>query len=121
MWKIKKEVLEASCNAAKNLHPREFFALLGVKRKKDLLEELVIVPAVYGESYSLIKQYLLPFDQKVKGSIHSHPSHNARPSQGDLATFAKLGVIHFIACVPYDLNNVKAFNVKGKEISFELV
>lgn len=115
------EVLEGACLAARKLHPREFFALLGVKERPGVIEEMVVVPAVYGESFTLIQSHLIPFDSGIKGSIHSHPSMSARPSQGDLNTFAKIGSIHFIACFPYNLNNVKAFNVKGKEIEFAVI
>lgn len=120
MLKIKSSVIESIILAARNTYPDEFLSLLGVD-KEGVISELVVLPATYGKRFSSIMTYLIPFDKSIMGSVHSHPSASNRPSGGDLRVFSRLGRIHFIICFPFNLNTIKAYNVKGKELDYETV
>ena len=121
LFRIKLGTLQDVVEAARNTFPNEFMALLGGDKGKKLITEFVLVPATYGKKHAIIKTYLVPFDSRLMGSVHSHPSPNDFPSQGDLRTFPKLGEIHFIIAYPFDLSSVRAFDSKGNELRFEVV
>jgi len=120
MIKIRQAVIESIVMASQNTFPDEFISLLGVD-KEGIISELVVLPAVFGSNFSSVRLDLMPFDRMVIGSVHSHPSHNNRPSQGDLNVFGSLGKVHFIVCLPFNLNSLKAYNVKGFELPFEVL
>lgn len=120
MHKIKKQVIESITMAAKTVYPKEFISMLG-KNEKEEINELVILPAVYGKNFSSMRTDLIPFDSKIVGTIHSHPSPNNNPSSADLKVFSALGKIHLIICWPFNLDNIKAFDSKGKETELEII
>ncbi len=121
MVKIKQSVLLDIIEASRNTYPNEFMALLGGDKKTKTIDEIVIVPAIYGKSHAIIQTGLIPVDFRIMGSVHSHPSPNAFPSRGDLRTFPRLGEIHFIIAFPFDITSIKAFDSTGKEVDFEVV
>ena len=112
---FKKELLEALCDAAKHVYPEEFLALLSVKQDKGLVEEFVVVPATFGKNFSSFRLDLLPFDARIVGTAHSHPSHNANPSMADLRVFSR-GRVNLIIAWPFDFKSIKCFDNFGKEI-----
>jgi len=120
MVKIKESVVESICIAAKNVYPNEFISMLGKNRENEIFE-LVMLPAVYGKNFSSIRTDLIPFDRNIIGTIHSHPGRNNNPSQGDLKVFSMLGKIHLIICQPFEPENIKGFDEKGKEIQIEKI
>jgi len=120
MIKIKEQVIESITLAAKSVYPDEFISMLR-RNKENEITELVIFPAVYGKNFSSIRTDLIPFDKSIVGTIHSHPSNNNNPSQGDLKVFSALGEIHLIICWPFNLDNLKGFDRKGKETEIEVV
>jgi len=120
MVKIKEDTIESIALAAKEVYPNEFISMLGTNEKKEI-SELVIFPAVYGKNYSSIRADLIPFDRNIIGTVHSHPSTNNFPSQGDLKVFSALGKIHLIICWPFNLNNIKGFDSKGNEVKIEAI
>lgn len=115
MYVIKKGTLEAVLEAARNTYPHEFFAMLGGDKGRKIIDEFVVVPAVYGKSHALVKAYLIPFDSRILGSVHSHPSPACSPSDADIGSFAKMGEIHLIISYPFRLENARAFNSRGTE------
>jgi len=120
MVAIKKSTLEALLLASKNTYPNEFLAFLSSKEGK-VVDEFVLLPAVYGKSFSSVRLDLMPLDRGIKGSVHSHPGPSAFPSKGDLRSFKKLGEIHLIIAKPFTLETVKAFDAEGKELEIEVV
>ncbi len=120
MHKIKKSVLESILMASRKVYPNEFISMLG-KNEKEEVDELVVLPAVYGKNFSSIRTDLIPFDSKIIGTIHSHPSPNNNPSSADLNVFSVLGKIHLIICWPFNLDNIKSFDETGKEITIEII
>ena len=120
MVKIKESVLESVVLAAKNVYPDEFISMLG-KNKENEIIELVVFPAVYGKNFSSIRIDLITFEKNIVGTIHAHPSRNNNPSQGDLKVFSALGEIHLIICWPFNLDDIKGFDRKGKEVKLEVI
>ena len=120
MYTIKRATLEGLLEAAANTYPNEFFALLGSSRKNNVIDEVVIVPAVYGRSHTLVKTGHIPLDLKVMGSIHSHPGPSAKPSKADLHSFPAFGSIHLIISHPFSMNSVAAYDVAGHRIEVKV-
>jgi len=118
---IKKGTIEGLLEAAKNTYPKEFFALLGSTRKNNTVDEVIIVPAVYGTHHALVKSGYYPLDFKAVGSVHSHPGPSNKPSKADIHSFPSFGRIHLIISFPFNLENVKAFNIEGKELELGVV
>ena len=121
MFKIKKATLLSIIDAAQHTYPNEFFCLLGGDKKSKIIDEFIVVPAEYGKTFTSIKVHLIPFDPKIVGSVHSHPSPNPFPSSGDLNTFSKFGEIHLIIAHPFNLSTVRAFDRDGEEANIEVV
>jgi len=120
MWKIKGKTAESISIAAQNTYPNEFMALLGGNKKEKKVEELVVLPAIYGKNFSSLRTDLVPFDSSILGSVHSHPSKNNFPSNADLGVFAATGEIHLIIAYPFGIENIRAFARNGKETEFQI-
>ncbi len=119
---IARDCLEGIKASAKELHPREFLALLSLGNSKDIITELVLLPQmVYGRRHATFNIYMAPFDRRIVGTVHSHPSGSAEPSEGDLHTFQKHGRVHIIIAYPYEDDTWKAYDYNGNEIHLEIV
>jgi proteasome lid subunit RPN8/RPN11 len=121
MYKIQKEVADSIIEAARNSYPDEFIAMLGGVRGEKVIDELIIVPAVYGEGFTMIYSHLVPFDVRMLGTVHSHPSPANYPSNQDLATFERMGEIHIIIGHPYTYETIRAFDRNGKDVKLAVV
>lgn len=121
MVKVKRGTIEAILLAARNTYPDEFLALLGRKGKEKVIDEYILLPGVYGKTFSSIRLDLLPYNAGTVGSVHSHPGPYNSPSMGDLRAFRAMGEIHLIIAKPFNLENVRAFDKKGQEIGLEVV
>jgi len=117
---IDKEALEFILGASRSSHPKEFAGLL--RAKGDTITEVLLLPGTLSSSRSaMLKLQMMPIDPTACGTMHSHPSSNASPSDEDLAFFAKHGRVHIIAATPYNEHSWKAYNHRGEEISLEIV
>ncbi len=121
MWKIKLATFQSALEAARNTYPDEFISLLGGDKDTKTIDELVIVPAVFGETYTLVRGDLIPFDKRIVGSVHSHPGGSARPSVEDLNSFSAFGVIHLILAEPYTIDTARAYTTAGKAVRMQVV
>ncbi len=121
MASIKSRTLEAISLAAKNTFPDEFLALLSSKKKNGVIDEYVLLPAIYGKTFSTIRLDLVPYDNNIVGSVHSHPIGRAMPSRADLRAFRAMGEIHLIIASPFNFDSFKAFNKTGKEIEMKVI
>jgi proteasome lid subunit RPN8/RPN11 len=119
--KVTCAILEDMCQAASNTFPHEFVSLVGSSHNSDLIDELIVIPAVQGESHAWVYSNTIPFDPKIRGSIHSHPSANNFPSQTDLESFRKLGMVHFIVSHPFSVDRVRAFDFEGNEVAIQAI
>jgi proteasome lid subunit RPN8/RPN11 len=117
-WIVKHSIMDAITSASKNVFPNEFIGMLAGNKETQIIEELVIVPATFGKSFSSIRLDLLPFDSSMLGSVHSHPSGIIAPSKGDLLAFPRMGFLHMIIGIPFTEQSFRLFNNKGKQLAF---
>jgi proteasome lid subunit RPN8/RPN11 len=121
MYCLKKSAAESICEAAKNVYPNEFISMLGGDKKTKTINELVLLPATFGRNFSSIATYLAPIDSSIIGSVHSHPGRFNYPSRGDLGSFSKMGEIHLIISYPFNISNIRAYYVSGKEEQLKII
>lgn len=117
--KIRRELIQALIEIAKENHPHEFFALL--TGRKGIIEEFVYIPFQQGEDYASFNTSLIPIGMRIYGTIHSHPSSVSRPSPQDLATFSSYGKVHIIIHYPYCESCWKAYDSAGNEVDVEVI
>lgn len=100
-WYITKRCLELIVASSRSSYPKEFGALLRVdEEEKSTITEVVLLPGtISGNSHAIFKLYMLPIDYSVVGTVHSHPSSIARPSEADLDLFGHFGRVHLIVGV----------------------
>ena len=122
-WKIKQKCLDLIFECAKSNYPNGFGGLLRADTvEKHTIIELVILPGtISGDSHAIFKLHMLPIDFSIVGTVHSHPSPSARPSDADLQLFRKQGKVHIIAATPFNTNSWKAYNYDGEEIDLVVV
>ena len=122
-WMIKRECLTLIFECAKSNFPNEFGGLLRVDTEsKDTIIEVVILPGtVSGDSHAIFQMHMRPIDFSIVGTVHSHPSPSARPSDADLHLFSKYGQIHIITASPFDEESWKAYDYSGKEVEVGIV
>lgn len=120
MFEIKIDVINAIIEASKNTFPNEFIGMLGGNPSKKTIDELVVVPAEYGNTFSVIQTHLVPFDPKIIGTIHSHPAGSNYPSAHDLNAFARLGQIHLIIAKPFNTHSISSFDSTGKRVRLKI-
>ncbi len=122
-WKITRKCIDLILESSKSVYPNEFGGFLSVdEEKKDTITEIVLIPGtVSGETHAIFKLHMLPIDFSLIGTVHSHPSPSARPSDADLQLFGKKGKVHIIVAMPFDYNSWRAYDYNGKEISIEIV
>lgn len=117
---IRKDALDMVFASAKSQHPHEFGALL--RAEKGVITEILILPGTLsGGTTAIFQLHMLPIDFSVKGTVHSHPTPNAHPSQADRELFAKFGSTHIIAGYPYTDRSWRAYNSRGEEIALRVV
>ncbi len=118
--KIEKGLLDFIINAAKSSHPNEFAGVL--RSEKDRISEVMVLPGTYSsERSAVMKLHTLPIASNACGSVHSHSSKRAKPSEADLNLFNKLGHVHIIIASPYNENSWSAYDKSGTEINLEVV
>ena len=122
-WKIRRKCLDLIFECAKSNFPNEFGGLLRVDDDaKDVISELVILPGtISGDSHAIFKLHMMPIDFSIVGTVHSHPSPSANPSDADLQLFRKHGRVHIIAANPFNKDSWKAYDYNGKEIDIKVI
>jgi len=121
MVRIKRAALEFMLNLAQSMYPREFIGLLRENERKEISEVLLLPRSTYGRGFSSLDHYMVPYTIKYAGSVHSHPSPNARPSAGDLLSFSKTGGVHVIVAYPFTENNIGVYSNRGEKLEYEVV
>lgn len=117
---IKAEVVDMINEAAVNVFPNEFIAVL--RAEEGVVTELLLLPGtIQGDSFSQLQLYNMPIDYSVAGSVHSHPGYSNRPSDQDLSFFSHFGGVHIITCLPYDRTSWKAYDYNGQRIDLKVV
>lgn len=118
--KIRKSVIDLICASAQSQHPNEFGAML--RAEKGIVSELVLLPGtVSGRSHAIFQFHMLPIDFSVRGTVHSHPGGDPRPSDADLELFRKHGTLHVIIAEPYTPRTWRAYDGRGDPVRVEVV
>jgi len=123
-WKIAHNCLTLIFESSKSNYPQEFGALLRVDRvdKNTIIEVILLPGTVSGDSHAIFHLHMLPVDYSVVGTVHSHPSSIARPSDADLDLFSHFGRIHIIVGVsPFGDVTWKAYDYMGHMVSMEII
>lgn len=120
IWGIRRDALETILEAARSSAPEEFGAVL--RAEAGVITELLLVPGtVSGERHALFQFHHLPVDYAIAGTVHSHPSGIAHPSEADRELFRRFGWVHIIVGAPFDARSWVAYNVRGDPIVLKLV
>lgn len=119
MVRIKRVAADFILGVSSQLYPREFLGLL--RMEDDVITETLVLPqTVWGEGFAQYMTYHMPYDSTVAGTVHSHPSADARPSQQDLLLFSKTGELHIIAKHPFkDICDLVSYDRNGNRIILE--
>ena len=123
-WKITRKCLTLIFESSKSNYPQEFGALLRVDRvdKNTIIEVILLPGTISGDSHAIFHLHMLPVDYSVVGTVHSHPSSIARPSDADLDLFSHFGRIHIIVGVsPFSDVTWKAYDYMGNIVSIETI
>jgi proteasome lid subunit RPN8/RPN11 len=123
-WKITRKCLDLIFESSKSNYPQEFGALLRVNRvdKNTIIEVLLLPGTISGDSHAIFQLHMLPIDYSIVGTVHSHPSSIARPSDADLDLFNHFGKIHIIVGVlPYGNISWRAYDYLGREVTIEII
>ncbi|MBN1280782.1 MAG: Mov34/MPN/PAD-1 family protein [Candidatus Thermoplasmatota archaeon] len=123
-WKITQRCLDLIVESSKSNYPQEFGALLRVDRmQRDTITEVVLLPGtISGDSHAIFRLHMLPIDYSIVGTVHSHPSSLALPSEADLDLFGHFGRIHLIVGVSsHGHVSWKAYDYQGQAVSVSVV
>jgi proteasome lid subunit RPN8/RPN11 len=117
---IEREALEFILGVSRSRYPQEFAGVL--RAKNGVITEVLWPPETVSSGRSAVmKLHMLPIDPSACGTVHSHPSGSASPSQEDLMLFAKYGRVHIIVAEPFDEHSWRAYNHRGNEINLKIV
>lgn len=120
VFAIQRDALDLIMEASKAEHPREFGATLRAER--GVITEVVLTPGtIAGDRHTFINYHLLPIDPSIVGTVHSHPSPWAHPSDADKQVFSSFGHTHIIIAHPYDDDSWIAYDTRGDRIELEVV
>jgi proteasome lid subunit RPN8/RPN11 len=109
---IAKDTLLFILESSRSLMPREFAGLL--RAEEGIITEVLMLPGTESSNKgALLRLYMLP-NMRVVGSVHSHPSHNLRPSKADLSFFSRSGSYHMIVGPPFTEDSWICYDVSGK-------
>ncbi len=118
--KVRRELLEYLLELARDFYPNEFAGFL--REKDGVFEEVLIAPAGhFGRNSAFFNTWMLPMDENIKGTVHSHPVPNASPSAADLHFFSKFGGIHIIIAYPFVEESVVAYGSDGNPVEVLIV
>ena len=117
---IRRELLEYLLELAREFYPNEFAGFL--REKDGVFEEVLIAPNPhFGSSSAFFDTWMLPYDESIKGTVHSHPGPSPWPSQADLNFFSKFGGVHLIIAYPFTEDSVRAYRSNGTRLKIEVV
>lgn len=118
--KIDREALDFILAVSRSSHPKEFAGVL--RAREGVIKEVLVLPGTLSSGKSaVLRLHMLPIDPSACGTVHSHPSPAATPSEEDLLLFAKFGRVHIIVAYPYDEKSWKSYNHRGEEVNLEIV
>ena len=118
--RIRRELLEYLMELAREFYPNEFAGFL--REKDGVFEEVLIAPAGhFGRTSAFFNTWMLPLDESIKGTVHSHPDNVLIPSSADRWFFSKFGGFHLILGYPFGLNDFAAYDSDGNPVEVEIL
>jgi len=118
--RIRRELMDYLLELARDFYPNEFAGFL--RERDGIFEEVLIAPDPhFGRGSAFFNPWMLPHDESVKGTVHSHPGPNPHPSGADLSFFSKFGGVHLIIAYPFVEESVRAYGSDGRELPIEIV
>lgn len=123
-WKITQNCLNLIIESSKSNYPQEFGALLRVNHvDKHTIIEVVLLPGtISGNSHAIFQLHMLPIDYSIVGTVHSHPSAIARPSNADLDLFSHFGRVHIIVGISsYGEALWRAYDYAGQPVLMKII
>ncbi len=118
--RIRRELLDYLLDMARDFYPNEFAGFL--REKEGIFEEVLLVPAGhFGSTSVFFNTWMLPHDESIKGTVHSHPAPVPYPSDADLSFFSKFGGVHIIIYWPFDRDSVAAYSSDGRRMRVVIV
>ncbi len=108
---IARDTLTFILEVSKSTAPHEFAGLL--RAEDGIITEVVVLPGTESSEVSAVMHLFMMPTISIAGSVHSHPTPNARPSRHDLALFARTGNCHIIAGFPYDERSWRCYTANG--------
>ncbi|MBT4870795.1 MAG: hypothetical protein HON47_04425 [Candidatus Diapherotrites archaeon] len=118
MWKLKQTLLEDLFEASNKYYPDEFMCFLSGNKKTKTIEEIVFLPNNSGNNFASIWEGVIPLDDTILGSVHSHPTGRASPSSADKHFFLKYELNLIISLSE---NKIGFFDNTGKQIDVEIL
>ncbi|OLC35184.1 MAG: peptidase [Thaumarchaeota archaeon 13_1_40CM_4_38_7] len=118
---IKQDIRDGILSYCKMNHPNEGILILRGKAKKGLIfvDGLVIPPFSHsGPTFAGFPHSFLPFDPSYVGTVHSHPTGQAKPSVTDLHNF--FGFVSVIVQAPYEDGDIFAYDRDGNPLEITI-
>lgn len=117
---VSLDFIDGLNESAKSTYPDEFICL---HRQHDgVIDEIVMLPGtIFGDSHSILMDWMDPVDFDRSGSAHSHPGFSNEASDDDKVSFNQMGGVHFITCQPYNRRSWRAYNSSGEEIHLPIL
>lgn len=117
---VSVDFIDGLNECAKSTYPDEFICLH--RHHDGIIDEMILLPGtIYGDSHSIIMEWMDIVDYSRTGSAHSHPGFSAEASDDDYDVFRHMGGIHFITCQPYDRHSWRVYNSSGEEITLPML
>ena len=118
MWKLKKTLLEDLLEASKKYYPDEFMCFLAGDKENKTILEIVLLPNKSGRTFASIQESVIPIDDTIIGSVHSHPRGQARPSSADKKFFGRYELNLIISTTN---EQIAFFDSKSEEIRVDII
>lgn len=118
---LRKDAAIQIINFARKADPREFSALVeGKVKDRALVLSSVVYQHFESDERTAVIHLDVPMTTNIRGTVHSHPSRNPRPSRADLRYFNKYAYVNFIICYPYRPQDIHCYDGRGRELPFSI-
>lgn len=116
---IAHDTLTFILEVSKSTAPNEFAGLL--RAENGIITEVLVLPGTTSSEVSAVMHlFMLPVIS-IAGSVHSHPTPNARPSMHDLSMFVRTGNCHIIVGFPYTEDSWRCYDVNGERRELSVI
>ncbi|MDD9954086.1 MAG: Mov34/MPN/PAD-1 family protein [Candidatus Woesearchaeota archaeon] len=122
---IEQSVIADVCYMARQAYPKEMLAFFsstqGVRNGVLHIDEIQLQAYTASTMSASVPLHLLPTFTNIRGTVHSHPSPNNRPSGADKQLFSNYGLVHAIIGKPYTKDTIQFYDKSGEKITVRVV